>query len=419
MGSDIPGLYNMSLEKRLKAVSEASDLDQNDLEGFRQGSTPMEVLDGMIENVVGTFELPVGIATNFRINGIDRLIPMAIEEASVVAAASKGAKIVRSTGGFRADTTAPVMIGQVQIVGIEDQERSIKLLKKRKAELIDLANSRDPMLVKFGGGCRDIEFRPLQSSRGDMLVLHLLVDCRDAMGANAVNTMAEAISPKVESITGGKVVLRIISNMAVHRMARATVTIPSSEMGGEEGVSLFLWAHELAKFDPFRAATHNKGVMNGVSAVVRATGNDTRAVEAGVHSYAAYRGNYGPVTDYRLDDNGDMVGSIEIPVPVGLIGGATKVHPSARAAIKLLSIGSASQLGEVLACVGLAQNLAALRALSQEGIQRGHMKLHARNLAIQAGAKPHQVNEVVLKMIGEGRLTASSASEIIDEMEEV
>jgi hydroxymethylglutaryl-CoA reductase len=272
------------------------------------------------------------------------------------------------------------------------------------------------MLVKFGGGCRDIKIRKLGGEMGPMIVLHLLVDCRDAMGANAVNTMAEAVAPEIERLTGGTVVLRIISNLAVHRLARARAVFPKEELGGQEGIDLILWALSLAKADPFRAATHNKGVMNGISAVVRATGNDTRAVEAGVHSYASYGRDYGPVTDYHLDENGDLVGKIEIPVPVGLIGGATKVHPAAKGAIKLIGIETASELGEVLAAVGLAQNLAALRALSQEGIQKGHMKLHARNLAIQAGAGIDEAEEVVIRMIGSGTVTASFALEVLEDI---
>jgi hydroxymethylglutaryl-CoA reductase len=416
MGSDIPGLYRLDMKKRLEVVAEKSGCSIEDLGGFVNESPNLKILDVMVENVIGVFELPVGIATNFLINGVDRLIPMATEEPSVIAAASKGAKIARQRGGFSCSTTDPVMIGQVQIVDIDNPDEAVDVLRKSRDDLIELANSKDPMLLKFGGGCRDIEIRRLQGEMGEMLVLHLLVDCRDAMGANAVNTMAEAVAPEAERLTGGVAILRIISNLAIHRLARARAVFRKEDIGGEEGVELFLLAQSLAKADPFRATTQNKGVMNGVSAVVRATGNDTRAVEAGVHSYASYKGKYGPVTDFHADENGDLVGKIEIPVPVGLIGGATKVHPAARSAIKLLGIDTSSQLGEILAAVGLAQNFAALRALSREGIQKGHMKLHARNLAIQAGADIEESDRVVVRMIGSGTITASNALEVLKEI---
>ncbi len=395
---------------------EATGLSEEDIKGLRKDSTSMDLLDGMIENVVGTFELPVGIATNFLINGKDVLVPMATEEPSVVAAASKAAKIARVKGGFRAKSSDPIMIGQVQLTSIHDPEKAVSSIKEAKDDLIELANSKDPMLVKFGGGCRDIEVRSLYGDMGPMVVCHLLVDCRDAMGANAVNTMAEAISPEIERLTGGRVVLRIISNLAIHRIAKASAVFSKEELGGEKGVELILWALSLADVDPFRATTHNKGVMNGISAVVRATGNDTRAVESGVHSYASYKGSYGPVTEYHKNDDGDLVGSIDVPVPIGLVGGATKVHPSAQAAVKVLGVRTSGELGEVLACVGLAQNLAALRALSQEGIQRGHMKLHARNLAMQAGATAEEIDKLVAAMISDGKVTASAAVDILGQM---
>ncbi len=416
MNSDIPGLYKLSLKDRIDQIAKSSGLSSDDLEGFVRGSSNMSLLDGMIENVVGVFELPVGIATNFMINGIERLVPMAIEEPSVVAAASKAAKIARETGGFTCSTTDPVMIGQVQLVNVNEPDRAINVLEVAKGDLIDMANSKDPMLIRLGGGCRDIEIRRLDSEMGPMIILHLLVDCRDAMGANAVNTMAEAVAPEVERLTGGTVVLRIISNLAVHRLAKASAVFLKKDLGGDDGVELILWAQSMANVDPFRAATHNKGVMNGVSSVVRVTGNDTRAVEAGVHAYASFGRTYGPVTDYSRDENGNLVGKIEIPVPIGLVGGATRVHPAAQAAIKVMGIRTASELGEVLAAVGLAQNLAALRALSQEGIQKGHMKLHARNLAIQAGAGNEETEQVVLRMIGTGTITASSAIDILEDI---
>jgi hydroxymethylglutaryl-CoA reductase len=417
MGSDIPGLYKLQVEERFKRIMNETGLTEEDLNGIYKGA-PTEVLDGMIENVIGKFELPLGIATNFVINGVERLVPMAIEEPSVVAAASKAAKIVKMTGGFEAFSSEQIMIGQVQVCDIPDPKGSISKLIEAKNELIELCNSKDPLLVKFGGGVRDIEIRHLESPVGDMIVLHLLVDTRDAMGANAVNTMAEAVAPKVEEITGGRVVLRILSNLAIHRLSKAKAVFPKEEIGGEEGIDLILKAYNLAFVDPFRASTHNKGIMNGVSAVVRATGNDTRAVEAGAHSFAAYTGKYSPLTKYYKNDKGDLVGEITIPTAVGLVGGATKVHPAAKACVKILGVKTAAELGEVLAAVGLAQNFGALRVLAQEGIQRGHMKLHARNLAIQAGAKLDEIEVIVTRMIQEGKVTASRAVEILEELQQ-
>ncbi|MBN1390594.1 MAG: hydroxymethylglutaryl-CoA reductase, degradative [Candidatus Thermoplasmatota archaeon] len=416
MGSDIPGLYRMTVEERVGKIMEAAGLTREDMAGLSPGGTSIEVLDGMIENVIGTFQLPVGIATNFVVNGIERLIPMATEEPSVVAAASKAAKIARTTGGFFASSTDQVMIGQVQICDLEDPGSAIDILLERKQELLDLANSRDPLLVKFGGGARDIEIRVLESPVGPMIILHILVDTRDAMGANAVNTMAEAIAPRVEELTGGKVVLRILSNLALHRLSTVKAVFPKEELGGDEGVNLILKAYYLAEIDPFRAVTHNKGIMNGVSAVVRVTGNDTRAVEAGAHSYAAMTGKYLPLTNYSRNENGDLIGEIIIPAAVGLVGGATKVHPAAKASIKILGIKTAAELGEVLAAVGLAQNLAALRALAIEGIQRGHMKLHARNLSIQSGASPEEAEAIVSRMLQDGDVSASKAAQHLEEM---
>lgn len=418
MGSDISGLYKMSVEERRKRIAQELGLDDNDLQGLLQNGTEMSILDGMIENVIGTFQLPVGIATNFRIDGVDRLVPMAIEEASVVAAASKGAKLARSMGGFNTESTEPVMVGQIQITDLQDIGEASAMIEENKEKLLEHANSVDPLLVKFGGGARDLEIRRFETEMGGMVVVHILVDCRDAMGANAVNTMAEKLAPELESITGGRVVLRIISNLAVFRLATARAVFSKDEIGGDEGVDLILKAYNLAVVDPFRASTHNKGIMNGVSAVVRATGNDTRAVEAGAHSFASFEREYSPLTRYHRNDDGDLEGELTIPVAVGLIGGATKVHPAAKAVIKILGVKSAGELGSVLACVGLAQNLAALRALAMEGIQKGHMILHARNLAAQAGARPDEIDRVVKEMIENGCVTASGAQDSLSGIRE-
>ena len=412
--SRIPGFYKLSGEERIAKLKELCGLTEeecNDI--FNTGALEFSDVDRMIENVVGTFDLPLGIAMNFKINGMDYLIPMAIEEPSVVAAASKAAKIAREKGGFWASATDQIMIGQIQVVNVPDPNGARMEIYRHKEEILELANAQDPVLVKFGGGAKDIEVRLVKAKSGVMVVVHLLVDTKDAMGANAVNTMAEAVAPKLESITGGDVILRIISNLAVHRLARAKAIFSKEALGGEEVVDGILNAYYLAEADPFRAATHNKGIMNGISAVVRATGNDTRAVEAGAHSYAAFGGCYKPLTCYEKNRDGDLVGTIELPTAVGLVGGATKVHPVARAAIKILGVKSAAELGMILAAVGLAQNFGALRALATEGIQRGHMKLHARNIAITAGAPKELVDKVVAEMLKRKAIRMDVAQEII------
>ncbi|MCK4613675.1 MAG: hydroxymethylglutaryl-CoA reductase, degradative [Thermoplasmata archaeon] len=415
--SRIQGFYKLSPEERLKHVKDFADLTDEECAAISNtGAMPMNMVDRMIENVVGTFELPLGIATNFQVNGKDYLIPMAIEEPSVVAAASNAAKKALLGGGFRASSTDPVMIGQIQLTGVKSPFGAKMDILSKKEEILKLANDQDPVLVKFGGGARDIDVRVIDTLTGPMVITHLLVDTRDAMGANAVNTMAEAVAPYLEKLTGGRVYLRIISNLAVHRLARARAVWKKEELGGEEVVDGIIRAYSFAAADPFRAATHNKGIMNGISALVRATGNDTRAVEAGAHAYAAVSGRYLPLTTYEKDENGDLVGTIEIPVAVGLIGGATKVHPVAKAAVKILGIKTANELGEAMASLGLAQNLAALRALATEGIQRGHMKLHARNLAVTAGATPDILNEVVVRMIKEKAIRMDVAERIIKEL---
>ncbi len=415
--SAISGFYKLSPEERLKIVKEFAGLTDEEVEAIaRTGALDMAQADRMIENVVGSMEVPLGIATNFLINDRDYLIPMAIEEPSVVAAASNAAKMARVKGGFATSSTDPVMIGQIQVVDLKDPEKARKEVLSHKEELLELANAQDPTLVKFGGGAKDVEARIIETLAGNMLVLHLLVDCRDAMGANAVNTMAEMISPLIEELTDGKVLLRIISNLAIFRLARAKATFPKEALGGESAVDAIVKAYAFAAADPFRCTTHNKGIMNGVTALVLATGNDTRAMEAGAHSYAAFRGKYKPLTRYRKNDEGDLEGEIELPAAVGLVGGATAVHPIAKANVKILGVKRAAELGEVLAALGLAQNLAALRALATEGIQRGHMSLHARNIAVMAGAKEDEIDDVVSRLISEKRVRVHRAKEILEEM---
>ena len=414
--SRLSGFHKKDLKERVEEIAELVGLDEEEVSSLVEDGLGLESADRMIENVVGKFELPVGVATNFLVNGRDYLVPMVIEESSVVAAASKAAKLARKTGGFFSSTTEPLMISQIQVTGVSDPWNSKMKVLEKKDEIMELADEQDPVLVEHGGGCRDVRCRVVDSRYGSYLVVHLLVDCQDAMGANAVNTMAEAVAPLVEEVTGGKVYLRILSNLAKHRLARVRVKYSKDDIS-EEAVEGVLQAYEFARVDPFRCATHNKGVMNGVTAVVSATGNDTRAVEAGAHSYAAMDG-YSPLTTWEKNDDGDLVGSIEIPVPVGLIGGATSSHDVAKVNLKILGVESAQELGEVMASVGLAQNFAALRALSTEGIQKGHMKLHAQNVAIAAGAGEGVVEEVAAKMVDEGKVRADRAREIIKELGE-
>ena len=367
----------------------------------------------MIENVVGVVPIPLGIAVNFLINDRDYLIPMAIEEPSVVAAASHAAKLARPSGGFKASSTEPLMIGQIQIVRPHSPRDAEKHILGSKKELLSIANQKDPMLVSKGGGAKDLRVRVLPSLTGTMVIAELLVDCRDAMGANVVNTMAESIAPMIEKLADGKANLRIISNLADKRVARASVRITKEALGGGAVVDGIVDAYAFAAADPYRCATHNKGVMNGVTAVCLATGNDTRAIEAGAHAYAARTGHYSPLTRWSKDENGDLEGSIEIPVAVGIIGGITAVHPTAKICLKILAVKTARELGEVIAAVGLAQNLAALRALASEGIQHGHMSLHARNIAAMAGAEGEMIDQVAAAMVSEKKVRLDRAKELV------
>jgi hydroxymethylglutaryl-CoA reductase len=425
--SEISGLYRKSIAERRALARAWAGLSEEESRAweFPPGVDPA-TLDRMIENVIGVMPIPLGVATHFRINGKDYLVPMAIEEPSVVAAASNSAKVARTSGGFFAQSTEPVMIGQVQIMDVADPAAARLRILAARTELLAAANAKDPVLVKFGGGARELEVRVLPSPRGTIVVVHLLVDARDAGGMNAVNTMCEALAPELARLAGGRSVLRIISNLAVHRLARARAVFPAAQlrtetMTGEEVVEGVLDAYAFAVADPFRCATHNKGIMNGISAVVLATGNDFRAIESGAHSFAAWKAApdgaaIRPLTTYEKDRDGNLAATIELPVPVGLIGGATAVHPTAKANVKLLGVASARELGEVLAAVGLAQNFAALRALATEGIQRGHMELHARNLAASAGARPDEVDRVVARLVAERAIRFDRAKTVLEEL---
>ena len=414
--SRISGFYKLSPEDRLKKVREFADLSEEEMKIIADGDVEIELLDKMIENVIGKFPLPLGIATNFLIDDKDYLIPMAIEEPSVVAAASNAAKMARVKGGFHTSMTEPIMISQIQLTGVKDPWGAKMKILEHKEEIMRMCDEKDPILVKFGGGARDVTARVIETDSGPMVIVHLLIDCRDAMGANAVNSMAEYVAPYIEKLTGGKVYLRIISNLATYRIARARAIWDKEAIGGEDVVDGIIRAYHFAKADPYRCATHNKGVMNGIDAVVIATGNDWRAVEAGVHSYASITGKYQPITHWEKNEDGDLVGTIEVPMAVGLVGGATKVHPTARANVKILGVKTASELARVIAVVGLAQNFAALRALATEGIQRGHMELHARNVAATAGAKGDEVDIIAQRMVEEKNINTERAKELLEEL---
>jgi hydroxymethylglutaryl-CoA reductase len=422
-GSRITGFYNMTLEERLNVLAKHTGADDDVLQAFQfPGGINIEQADHMIENVIGVFGLPLGVATNFLINDREVLIPMVIEEPSVVAGASFMAKLVREGGGFKATTTEPEMIGQIQVLDVPDPEKAAQRLLAVRHEILEQANQVDPLLIRMGGGARDLEVHILHDTpSGTMLVVHLIYDTRDAMGANAVNSAVEQLREKIEALSGGRVHLRILSNLADRRRARATCTVPLESLGfdgysGEQVRDGIVDAWAFAQADPYRAATHNKGIMNGVDAVVIATGNDWRAIEAGAHAYAARSGLYTSLSRWGVNQDGNLTGSLEMPMAVGTVGGATRVHPMAKACLAIMGVENARELAEIIVSVGLAQNLAALRALSSEGIQRGHMSLHARQVAIAAGAQGKFVEQVAERMVHEKSIGIEHAQSLLKSM---
>jgi len=422
MDSQIPDFRSLTPAQRLAAIAAKAGLNAEDVGRLSTpGALPLETADGMIENVLGTFELPYAVAGYFQINGHDVLVPMAVEEPSVVAAASHMAKIARAHGGFQTSSTGPIMRAQIQVLGVADPYGARHAILQHRQEIIDHANSRDRVLTELGGGCRDIEVHVFpDTARGAMVIVHLLVDVRDAMGANTVNTMAEAVAGRIERITGGQVRLRILSNLADLRLSRARVCIPaqaldSASYPGKDVVAGIVDAYEFAAVDPYRAATHNKGIMNGIDPIVVATGNDWRAVEAGAHAYACRQGRYTSLSVWETAANGDLVGTLEMPMPVGLVGGATKTHPLARLSLKIMGVQTAQALGEIIVAVGLAQNMGALRALATEGIQRGHMTLHARNIALSAGAQGEEIAWVIARMVEARDVRTDLARELLQQ----
>jgi hydroxymethylglutaryl-CoA reductase len=419
--SRISGFYNLIPAERQRIVADWAAFSAEQC-ALLENALTLAQADKMVENVIGTMALPLGVATNFVVNGREVLVPMAIEEPSVVAGASYAARLARAAGGFRAETTEPLMIGQIQVLDLVDLEGAARAVLAQKDRLIALANRVDPVVVSLHGGARDVETRVIPDSpAGPMLVIHLIYDCRDAMGANMVNTACEALASLVEELTGGRVNLRILSNLADRRLARSSCVVPATALEtpdypGELVAERIVEAYALAAVDPYRAATHNKGIMNGIDAVVIATGNDWRAIEAGAHAYAARSGAYRSLSTWSLASHaGDvaLAGSLELPLAVGAVGGATRVHPAARLALQIIGARGARELAEVIASVGLAQNLAALRALATEGIQRGHMALHARQVAIAAGAAGDEIEALAAAMIAERAIRGDRAQELL------
>jgi hydroxymethylglutaryl-CoA reductase len=412
--SSISKFFEKTRKERLDIVRKFANLSDKELEILQSndGGINFEKADNMVENAIGTFSLPLGIATNFQINGKDYLIPMVIEEPSVIAAASKGAKIARIRGGFEATADESYSIGQIQILDV-DIDSAIKKILDSSKEIITLANSQSNTLSKMNKGAKEVSCKEINTPLGKMLIVELLIDVGDAMGANVTNTMCESISPLLEKITGGRILLRILSNYSTRRIAKATAVFDKNEIGGEDVVDDIILAYQFADNDVYRAVTHNKGIMNGIIAVANATGQDSRAIEAAANAYAARSGQYRSLSKWTKDSNGNLVGSLELPLSVGIVGGIANVHPLAQVCMKILGISSAQELACVMIATGLAQNYSAIRALSTEGIQKGHMRLHARNLAAAAGAKPDQIDKIVQKMIENKKISLDQAKEIM------
>jgi len=412
--SRIPGFHKLPPAQRLEKISQAVGLNSSAISHLgNMGNLDISIADSMIENVIGTMNIPLGVATNMLVDEEEVLVPMATEESSVVAAVCNAAKQCRSTGGFITAMSGSQMIAQVQLVDVSNPEFARLQILEHKEEIKAVCDETDPVLLKHGGGYRDVEVRILNGRNGPMVITHLIVDTRDAMGANAVNSMAEAVAPYIAQWTGGRTYLRILSNLADHRLARARATWSLEEIGGVNVREGMLAAYDFADIDPYRAATHNKGVMNGISAVVLATGNDTRAVEAGAHAYAARSGQYRPLTQWEVDSQGSLTGTIELPLAVGLIGGATRSHPTAQIALNILGVKTAEKLARTIAAVGLAQNFAALKALSTSGIQKGHMALHAKNIAVMSGAIGKEIELVASELIVLGKIRVDIAEDIL------
>lgn len=415
--SSISKFFEKSRSEKLDIIKNFADLSDEEIKILENpnGGISFEKADKMVENAIGTFSLPLGIATNFKINGKDYVIPMVIEEPSVIAAASKGAKVARILGGFEVEADESYSIGQIQILDVDNSDAIIKI-KNSTDEILKLANSKSNTLSKMGKGAKEVSCKEIETPQGKMLIVELLIDVGDAMGANVTNTMCEGVSPFLEQITGGRSLLRILSNYSTRRMARAKAVFEKDAVGGEDVVDNIISAFQFADNDVFRAVTHNKGIMNGTIAVANATGQDSRAIEAAANAYAANSGRYRSLSKWSKDENGNLVGSLELPLSVGIVGGIANVHPTAKICNKILGATSAQELACIMTATGLAQNYSAIRALSTEGIQKGHMRLHARNLAAAAGAANEQIDKIVQKMIEEKNISLDKAKELVNEI---
>lgn len=411
--SSISKFFEKSRKDRLDIVANFANLSDEDLDVLQSnnGGISFDKADKMVENAIGTFSLPLGVATNFKINGKDYLIPMVIEEPSVIAAASKGAKVARIKGGFEVTADESYSIGQIQV--LDTDASVIEKINNSSKEIIELANSKSNTLSKMGKGAKEVSCKKLETPNGSMTIVELLIDVGDAMGANVTNTMCEAVAPLIEKISGGRTLLRILSNYSTRRMAKAKAIFEKEDVGGESVVDNIVMAFEFADNDVYRAVTHNKGILNGTIAVANATGQDSRAIEAAANAYAANSGRYRSLSKWSKDDDGNLVGTLEIPLSVGIVGGIANVHPLAKICTKILGVSSAQELACVMTATGLAQNYSAIRALATEGIQKGHMRLHARNLAAAAGAAPEQIDELVQKMIEEKKISLDRAKELL------
>ena len=414
--SSIPKFHEKTREEKLNVLESFSNLSKDDIQILKsEGGINFEQANNMVENAIGTISYPLGIATNFKINGKDYLIPMVIEEPSVIAAASKAAKIARKHGGFTMEADESYSIGQVQVVGV-DITPAISSIMEKSEEILALANSKSKTLSKMGKGAKKVSCKEITTKSGSMLIVEILIDVGDAMGANVTNTMCEAVSPLIEKITGGRVVLKILSNYSTKRLVKGNAVFDKEELGGEEIVNNIILAYEFAVNDPYRAVTHNKGIMNGIIAVANSTGQDTRAIEAAAHAYASRYGNYTSLTKWKKNKDGNLVGEIELPLSVGIVGGIVNIHPTIKTCVKILGVKSARELSCIIGAAGLAQNLSAIRALASEGIQKGHMKLHAQNIAASAGVPPEKMAHVIAQMTREGNISVTRAKEILDNL---
>ena len=415
--SRLSGFYKLDQQQRLKVLQTFANLEESTLNHLANtGNTHFELVDRLVENAVGVMNVPLGIATNLRVDGRDVLVPMATEESSVIAAVGNAARQCRDSGGIFTSFSGSLMIAQVQLVNVSDPWAARARLLEQREQIAAICNATDPLLVKLGGGFRELEIRLLDSRSGPLLIVHLIIDTRDAMGANAVNSMAEKAAPALARIAGGQHHLRILSNLADRRLARASAVWHKDAIGGADVAAGILLAAHFAEADPYRAATHNKGIMNGISAVTLATGNDTRAIEAGAHAYAARNGQYQPLSRFELTADGDISGSLEVPLALGLVGGATKAHPTAQACLAILGVSSAEELARIVAAVGLAQNFSALKALATTGIQQGHMALHAQNIALAAGAVGDEIEQLARAMVEQKTIRQDFAEQLLAEL---